>query len=207
MKELHRAEVEGWSAYVRTRRKLGGLIEGLAPKALEQVQALLVGREAWNGQSGEQVAELRTRGKERKVRLPTQTTVQARFNIPSAEGHERLRIQFLGGFDVPCFTVEARRNGAAALLAGCLPGSEKFTTAVKTLTREHGFKSNERSHVAAVHGPDEWLDSDGERTVGERLLDLIEQDLTLLVDSGILDPDSGFDADHGRDVDDEEPLD
>lgn len=211
--ELDRAEVEGWSAYARTREKLERLIEDLAPKALEELQGLLAHRDVWREMAPEGIATLQTRGQVRKVAFPTKTTVQTRFSIPAAEGHERLRIQFLGGYDTPAFSVEARRSGAAELLSGqanLLPsqaGAEKFANALRSL-REDGFKTDERSYVARTHGANEWLyGSDAGTTVGERLLELISRDLYLLAHSGILDPDSGFAADRGQVVEEEQPVD
>lgn len=208
VEELNRTNVEGWAAYVRTREALGRLIDDLAPKALEHLQELLSARDAWAGASAEKVARLVTRGHEKKVPHLTQTTVQARFAIPGGGDQERLRIQFLGGFEQPYFTVEARRYGAPALLAGCDAEAQKFATAVKALTSpQQGFVTDKRTYVAHLHEPELWLYDLGEKTTGEALLGIIEADLTTLVKSGILDPASGFDADVGKTpADDEEAV-
>lgn len=199
VEELNRTDVEGWAAYVRTREALGRLIDDLAPKALEYLRELLSPRDAWAGASAEEVARLFTRGYEKKVPHLTQTTVQARFAIPAGLDQERLRIQFLGGFEQPYFTVEARRYGAPALLAGDDAEAQKFTTAVKALTSpRQGFVTDKRTYVAHVHDPRRWLYDLGDNTTGEALLDIIKADLRTLVESGILDPGSGFDADVGR---------
>ena len=209
VKELDRNEVAGWAAYVRTREKLERLVEDLAPKALERLQELLAQRVAWEGTPKEKTADLSRRGKEMKIPYPTQKTVQARFLIPSNGGQERLRIQFLGGFDEPLFTVEARRYGASTLLAGKAPGSEKFVAAVNSLANaDHPFQTDDRSYVSHVHGPDSWLEPSDGKGIGDALLDLVTEDLKLLCGSGILDPDSGFEADVGRiDDTDEEAAD
>jgi hypothetical protein len=209
VKELDRDEVAGWAAYVKTREKLERLIDDLAPTALEQLQGLLAERDAWNGAPAEDTADLFRRGKDKKVPYPTQKTVQARFLVPADGGQERLRIQFLGGLDKPYFTVEARRYGSPALLAGRAVGGDKYEAAVKWLTnREHGFTSDDRTYVAHVHGPEHWLERVDDKPVGEALLDLVRDDLELLTESGILDPDSGFAADLGHiDETDEQPAD
>jgi hypothetical protein len=209
VKSLSREEVEGWAAYVKTREKLERLIDDVAPPALEHLRGLLAAREAWSDTAPEATAELYRRGKEQKVPYPTQKTVQARFIIPPTDRHERLRIQFLGGLDEPYFTVEARRYGAPSLLAGKADGSEKFVDAVRSLTRaEPGFDTDERTYVAKVRPAHEWLTGAEGMSIGDALLDHIKTDLETLVESGILDPDSGFDADVGRTAeDDEKPTD
>jgi hypothetical protein len=208
VEDLNRTDVEGWAAYVRTRETLGRLIDDLAPKALEHLQDLLGAREAWAGALADEAARLLTRGHEKKVPHLKQTTVQARFAIPADGDQERLRIQFLGGFDQPYFTVEARRYGAPALLAGDGAGAKKFATAVKALTSpQQGFVTDKRTYVAHVHGPEQWLYDLGDKTTGEALLGIIEADLRTLVESGIFDPASGFDADAGRTpADDDEAV-
>jgi hypothetical protein len=209
VKELNRQDIEGWAAYVQTRETLERLIDDLAPTALEHLHGLLAKRDAWADTPQEDTARLLTRGKEKKVPYPTQRTVQARFAVPASGGQERLRIQFLGGFEQPYFTVEARRYGAPALLAGDDAEAEKFTTAVKTLTSpQQEFVTDRRTYVAHVHTPERWLYDLGDQTTGEALLNLITTDLKTLVESGILDRDSGFDADIGRaPAADEEPVD
>lgn len=208
VRKLERERVEGWSAYLETRERLEALVEDLASPALEHLQQLLVRREAWAGTPDAQTATLHTRGVQKKVPYPTQQTVQARFILPSADAHERLRIQFLGGFAEPLFTVEARRAGAPLLLAGRAKGHQKFIAAVNLLMRtEPPFVTDERVYFARVHGAREWLTLDDERSVGEALLDIIKIDFGALAESGILDPDSGFDADRGLVLDEEAPAD
>jgi hypothetical protein len=208
VKELSREEIEAWAAYVATREKLERLIEDLAPKGLEHLQGRLAARAAWADTPAERTASLHTRGREQKVPYPTQTTVQARIKVP-AEGDERVRIQFLGGFDQPYFTVEARRNGAPALLAGKAEGHQKFSAAVRWLTNsERGFNTDERHYISHVHPPGDWLDIPDDRAIGDALLECISADLDTLVESGILDPDSGFAADRGgTDEGDDQPED
>lgn len=208
VKQLDRQDIVAWAAYVKTREKLEFLIADLAPKALEQLQMLLMGREAWAGSPREQTADLYRRGKDKKVPYPTQKTVQARILIPAGSG-ERLRIQFLGGLDRPYFTVEARRYGMSALMADEAPGAAKFKAAVNRLTHsERAFDTDGRTYVAHVHPPDRWLDHADGKSIGEALLELITDDVRLLVESGILDPDSGFEADTGHlDAPDEQPVD
>lgn len=209
VKELELKELEGWAAYLRTREKLERLIEDVAPKALEHLRELLVERDAWAGTPKEGTADLLKRGNENKVPYPTQTTVQARFFVPAAGGHERVRIQFLGGFDKPYFTIEARRYGASTLLARKADGHEKFGQAVNWLTKPpRDFVTDERHYVSHVRSLDRGLDGHGNKTIGEALLDLIKEDLDALVQSGILDPDSGFPVDIGpADETDEKPVD
>lgn len=86
-----------------------------------------------------------------------------------------------------------------ALLAGQAEGAEKLNAAVKRLTRPEGeFDTDDRTYVAHVHEPERWLDRTGDKSIGEALLELITDDLRLLVESGLLDPDSGFAADEGQ---------
>lgn len=204
MTQLDQAQVYGWATYVDTRGQLEQLIEDLAGPSLDHLCATLAERDAWERVDREDIATLYTRGKEQKVAYPTQTTVHARFLIPADQGHERLRIQFLGGYDRPFFTVEARRSGSARLLAGHAEGHQKFIEAANMLKhRDVRFDTNERLYWARVHGPQEWLETD--TPVAEALLDLVRDDITALADSGILDPDSGFEADIARPAPPEPP--
>lgn len=207
MKQPDRTDLVGWARYLKTRGLLESLIDDLAGPALDHLRAALAARPAWAGASEEHTADLLTRGKEHKVHHPTQTTVHARFLIPAGQPTERLRIQFLGGYDAPLFTVEARRTGSAALLAGKAGGHKPFLAAANQLLTdgEKEFVSDRRVYWSRVHGPEDWLDRP-EGTVGEALLEIIKTDITALVNSGILDPEAGFDADVAVRVSGEDPL-
>ena len=208
MKQLDRSDVEGWARYLKTRGQLEVLIDDLAPLALEHLRAELAARDAWAGHAPKDTAQLFTHGKQLKVPYPTQSTVHARFLIPARQPQERLRIQFLGGYTRPLFTVEARRAGSAALLAGQADGHQKFIAAANTLRKDpdHKFDSDRRLYWARVHGPERWLERD-DVSVGEALLDIIKKDITALAKSGILDPDAGFNADVGIELPEEPALD
>jgi hypothetical protein len=60
-----------------------------------------------------------------------------------------------------------------------------------------------RGYYARVYGPEKWLTSTGSDAVA--LLTLIKTDLTALAESGILDQDSGFEADLGVAIEVEAP--
>lgn len=209
MTMLDRDDLYGWAHYRKTRDHLSALIDDLAPHALQVAQDRLAPRPAWSGREPSEIASLATRGGEGKIHHPTQETVHARLEVPGHEGVERLRIQFLGGFDDPLFTVEARRPGTAALLAGMAPGHERFTQAAQVLLRAPGnpFRTDEKLYWARVHEPGEWLSEDGSIEPG-KLRGLVESGISELADSGILDPDAGFEADQEprRANDDEELL-
>jgi len=206
MTTLDRDAVYGWASYLSTRGELEQLIDDLAPKALEHVKDALADRPAWDDVPSDSIAALATRGQQEKIPYPTQQTVQARFLIPVQEGWERLRIQFLGGYDVPYFTVEARRTGGAQLLAGHGDGHGKFAEADRRLAHlDRRFDSDSRTYWARVHAPDEWLEAD--EPVADALMRLIRDDVDARADSGMLDPDSGFQADLGLAPQDESPAD
>ena len=203
--------VKGWSTQAHTRDALCQLMEDLAPHALERLGRALAKRPAWQGVTPADAVGHVFRSAENKKSYPTKTTVQGRLRIPANGPMDRPRliIQFLGGDPEPKFTVEARRPGFALLEGGGdFPGATKFRTAVQWLAErdppfEHDPKDR-RGYYARVYSADRWLRSSGPDA--EALLEIIETDVTTLAESGILDPDSGFEADLGVTVEAEEPV-
>lgn len=193
-------DITGWARYVHTREALGQLIEELAAHAVEQLRSELSVRPAWARYSRDAIVDHVYRGAEKKTSYPTQRTVEARLRLPASGPVDRPRvvIQFLGGFQDPYFTVEARRPAFMKLEAdSSSPAAAKFRAAVKLLDELQPHFAHDprdrRGYYARVHGPHEWLADAGPNP--EELLALMRQDLTDLVASGILDPDSGFDED------------
>jgi|AntDryMetagUQ889_1029465.scaffolds.fasta_scaffold09076_2 hypothetical protein len=194
--------VRGWSVHARTREALCQLMEGLAPHAAVHLRAELAKRQAWARMAPIAIVDHVFRGAQKKTSYPTLKTVEGRLRLPADApiDHPRVIIQFLGGGANPCFTVEARRPGFAQLEgSGLLPGAAKFQAAVNRLAEldppfSHDPKDR-RGYYARVHGHDKWLRPNGPDA--DALLALIKTDLSALVESGILDPDSGFEADLG----------
>ena len=194
--------VRGWSMHVRTRDALCQLMEGLAPHAVAHLREELAKRHAWAHIARDEIVDHVFRGAQKKTSYPTLTTVQGRVRLPADAPIDRPRviIQFLGGGPDPYFCVEARRPGFALLEgSGRLSGAATFRAAVHRLAGldplfKHDPKDR-RGYYARVHGHEEWLRPDGPDA--DALLALIRTDLSALVESGILDLDSGFEADLG----------
>jgi len=198
--------VRGWSMHARTRDALCQLMEGLgtarrSAPADGTREAPSVGshgaqrdcRPCLSGRRQEdQLPDAKNRGG------PTAAARQ-RAHRPATSHHPvpRRRAE-------PCFTVEARRPGFAQLEGSArLPGAAKFQAAVKWLAEldppfSHDPKDR-RGYYARVRGHDKWLRPNGPDA--DELLALIKTDLSALVESGILDPDSGFEADLGVTID------
>ena len=172
-----------WARYRDGRRHLMDLLDQVWPGALEVVRQALFEQYGKKAPSAELV-DIERRGKQRQVIVQRdQTRVFLGFCIPAVVRDAALQVQFSGYHGVPHFTVQAKPWNADGRLAA---DDRQLAAADETL-RVEGFKTN-RTHDywARVHEPDEYLDAED---VPKRLIEIIEEDVPVIVRSGILDHD------------------
>jgi hypothetical protein len=176
--DIDPALIEGWARYQEGQDLLIGVMNEIAAPALDIVQSTYA---ATSGLSVDDAAEIVMH--KNRVVWPWKERINVQFAVPKVANAERLRIQFLGGMGEPYFTVEARHEDVRPLLKA---GAEPLTGITKAL-EEQGFATGHSwgNYWARVHGPDEWLVTDG--SMQEKLLALVEADVQDLVSSGLFE--------------------
>lgn len=191
--EIDSAAVDAWAHYKKGRGQLEGLLNELAQGALQAIQEELAAKATApvGDPLHDTFAQFVRRGASGYLVWPYVESVHLRVAIPAAGGRERLRIQFLGGYGQPYFTVEARHEDARRLPEQVRANLRRIGGELESA----GFKSDHKTYWARLHERDEWL-GDGQ-TVQETLVGLVREDVRHLAQSGIFDGSQGLGYDCG----------
>ena len=175
------ANIRGWSRWKQGRSTLIALLESIHEPALELVQRKLA--DAQGIEPNDELASY-VRFKGSRLVWPWGDSINLQIAVPASNDTERIRIQVAGGRDIPVFTTEARHEDARPLLREREPALMKATKRL----RQRGFDEpgyDYGSYWSRPHPPEEWLDKGDQ--IQEALMELIEQDLDALIESGILE--------------------